>query len=97
MARTKKELRNDLPSDPTQRKRVKDAVNEMVDSMLKQQSEKEYIKSTIEVLKQDLELDPKYIRKLAKLRFDSQYGEGKVKIDLEHSSQIISDSEILFS
>ncbi len=96
MARTAKVLRTDLPSDPKQRERVKSAINEMVDSMLKMSSEKEYLKDTVDVLKQDLELDPKYLKKLAKLRYDEQYGEGKVKVDLEHSSQVVEDNKTLF-
>lgn len=96
MARTAKVLRTDLPSDPKQRERVKSAINEMVDSMLKMSAEKEYLKDTVDVLKQDLELDPKYLKKLAKLRYDEQYGEGKVKVDLEHSSQVVEDNKTLF-
>lgn len=96
MPRTAKEYRTDLPSDQKQRDRVKDAIGELVDSMLKQSSEKEYQKSVVDVLKQDMEMDPKYIKRLAKLRFDELYGEGKVKIDLEHSSQVVEDSKTLF-
>lgn len=96
MGRKKIERLDTLPTSVEDRERLKKAVGEIVDSQLRMASEKSLVKDIITLLKEDLNMDPKYVRKLAKLHFDESYGEGNVKIDYEHSVQIIEDSEILF-
>lgn len=65
-----------LPSNPTDLKKILDAVKEANDSMIRISSEKELIKDIVVDLAEKFEIPPAYFRKLIKLynkqTFDSE-------------------------
>lgn len=91
------ELLESLPVDKEKRKKVKDAVQELVNCQLRMDAEKDLMKSILDVQKQDHQMKPSYIKKLAKLKFDSDYGKGEVAINFKHASQIVDDVDDLFN
>ena len=56
-----------IPSSPNDRKTIKDAMTEISNSMVRIDSEKAYIKEAIEVLNDKVDIDKKYLNKLARV------------------------------
>ena len=56
-----------IPSSPNDRKTIKDAMTEISNSMVRIDSEKAYIKEAIEALNDKVDIDKKYLNKLARV------------------------------
>jgi len=56
-----------IPSSPNDRKTIKDAMTEISNSMVRIDSEKAYIKDAIEALNDKVDIDKKYLNKLARV------------------------------
>lgn len=56
-----------VPSSPEDRKRIKDAMQEVSNAMTRIESERDFIKDVIAKVKEDFHLPPKYFRKLCKV------------------------------
>jgi len=56
-----------IPSSPNDRKTIKDAMTEISNSMVRIDSEKAYIKEAIEELNDKVDIDKKYLNKLARV------------------------------
>ena len=52
-------------SNPTDRKKVADAIKEISDSMTRMDAEKDLIKEIVQVCSEDHEIDKKHVKKLA--------------------------------
>ncbi|MFP8823523.1 hypothetical protein ACKRT4_25250, partial [Enterobacter cloacae subsp. cloacae] len=64
MAKLKVELLTTLPSDPAVRNRLANIVQEGVDAIRKQKDAAEDLKSILAITKEDLNIDPKFLRTL---------------------------------
>ena len=64
-----------VPSSPTDRQKLKSSLQELVDSMTRVAAEKDHTKEVISVIKENFDLDPKYIRKMAKIMYDQSFSE----------------------
>lgn len=68
-----------IPSNPADQKAIKDAVREASDSMVRIESEKEQIKTIVEMVSEKYELPKKFVNKLIrtyhKSTFDKEYQE----------------------
>jgi|TARA_R110000744_G_scaffold120740_2_gene224971 CBS-domain-containing membrane protein len=56
-----------IPSSPADRKTIKDAMTEISNSMVRIEGEKAYIKEAIEELNDKVDIDKKYLNKLARV------------------------------
>ena len=56
-----------IPSSPADRKTIKDAMTEISNSMVRIESEKAFIKEAIEELNDKVDIDKKYLNKLARV------------------------------
>ena len=56
-----------IPSSPADRKIIKDAMTELSNSMVRIESEKNFIKEAIEELNDKVGIDKKYLNKLARV------------------------------
>lgn len=56
-----------IPSSPTDRTTIKDAMKEMSNAMVRIESEKEFLKEAIEDLNEKVGIDKKHLRKLANI------------------------------
>ncbi len=54
-------------SSPADRKKIKDALNEISASMTRMEGEKDFIKETIKDLSQNYQLPRKYLNKMARI------------------------------
>jgi len=72
---------SDVPqiTNPDDRKKVRDAVNKVVDSLHRVSAERELMNGILHQLKEDTELEPKHARMLAKMKFN----ENKEEIEAE--------------
>lgn len=59
-----------LPSNPEDRKKVRDAINEIVKSLTRIASEQDLIKETKGMLKEEYSMSPKIVGKAARMVFD---------------------------
>lgn len=76
-----------VPSSPADRQKLKLALGEIVDSMTRQAAEKDHVKEVITTIKETFNLDPKYIRKMAKIMYDQSFS------DLQQENE---DFELLY-
>ena len=76
-----------VPSSPADRQKLKIALEQITDSMARMDSEKEHIKEVITTIKENFELDPKHIRKMAKTMYDRSFA------DLQQENE---DFELLY-
>lgn len=56
-----------LPSTPADRKRLKDAMQEISNSYLRQEAEREFVKEAIISLEEDIGIPKKYLGKMARI------------------------------
>lgn len=91
----KVELKNTLPSDASERKRLQGVINELVDSMMRETDEKETQKTIVAVEKEDKDYCPKFIKYLAKMEFDNRYAAEKARRALEEKVEQLSELDIL--
>lgn len=59
-----------IPNNPEDRKKVRDAINEIVNSMTRIASEQDLIKETKKMLKEEYNMPPKIVGKAARMVFD---------------------------
>ena len=67
-------------SNPADRKAVHDALREISNSMTRIEAERDLIKETLNMLKDNYELPTKYTRKLAKIYHKQNFNEGKTEV-----------------
>ena len=76
-----------LPSTPNDRKRIKDALEEIVVQLIQKSSADGQIKAILDVLKEELEVPPKIAKKLATVLFkEREKGNEFDKLSQEHES-----------
>jgi len=75
------------PSSPADRQKLKLALEQITDSMSRQEAEKDHIKEVITMIKEKFEIEPKHTRKLAKTMYDRSYA------DLQQENE---DFELLY-
>jgi hypothetical protein len=63
------------------RKKVRDAVNKVVDSMHRVAAERELVNGILNALKEDTDLQPKHARQLAKMKFNENKDEVEAERD----------------
>ncbi len=56
-----------IPSTPADRKRLKDAMQEISNSYLRQEAEREFVKEAIISLEEDIGIPKKYLGKMARI------------------------------
>lgn len=78
----------ELPQDPTANKAVKAAIQEIVDALLEEASAKELANDIRDQTAEKYEVDPSYIMKLAKFKFDQEYNEAKATQRAEETAEI---------
>lgn len=85
----KKDLMKDMPQGVEERKAIQNNINEIVDSLLRIQGEKEQIAAIKEVAESKYGVDGKWVESLAKFRYDELYGESKkIQKAMETSEQL---------
>lgn len=95
MAKLKVELLKSLPSDPAARKRLMNIVNEGVDALRKQKDAAEDLKSILSITKEDMNIDPRYLRTLINGEYDKQDAAEKKRAALEEQIEQYEDLDIL--
>lgn len=95
MAKIKIELLKSLPSDPVARKRLMNIVNEGVDALRKQKDAAEDLKSILSITKEDMNIDPRYLRTLINGEYDKQDAAEKKRAALEEQIEQYEDLDIL--
>lgn len=91
----KVELLKSLPSDPTVRKRLANIVQEGVDAIRKQKDAAEDLKSILAITKEDLNIDPKFLRTLINGEYDKQDAAEKKRAALEGQIEQLNELDIL--
>jgi DNA-binding transcriptional regulator GbsR (MarR family) len=66
-------------SNPSDRKAVYDALREISNSLTRMEAERDLIKETLNMVKDQFELPPKYTRKLAKIYHKQNFQELKAE------------------
>lgn len=80
-----------LPSNPKDRKAIKDGIEEIVVQLLHKASADDQIKAIVERLKEELEVPPKIAKKMATTAFkDRERGNEFEKQSIEHSAYEIA-------
>ncbi|MGX4995908.1 hypothetical protein [Enterobacter hormaechei] len=95
MAKLKVELLTTLPSDPAVRKRLANIVQEGVDAIRKQKDAAEDLKSILAITKEDLNIDPKFLRTLINGEYDKQDAAEKKRAALEGQIEQLNELDIL--
>ena len=62
-----------IPSNPEDQKKIRGALQEIADAMTRITAERELIKDIKDSLKEDFELPPKFITKMAKTYFSQNF------------------------
>lgn len=76
-----------LPSTPKDRKRIKDALEEIVVQLIHKSNADGQVKAILETLKEELEVPPKIAKKLATVLYkEREKGNEFDKLSLEHES-----------
>lgn len=70
-----------IPSSPEDRKRINNAMQEVSNSMTRIEAERELIKETIALIKEDFQIPPKYFRKLCKVYHKQSFNAELVEHD----------------
>lgn len=80
-----------LPNDPAKREKIKAAVNNAVDAMVRRKAESDFITESLREVGDDVGIKAKYLRRLAKVRFKGNIAEER------HESEALSDAhDLLF-
>jgi len=64
-----------VPSSPADRQKLRIALEEITNCMAMQDAQKDQMKEIITTIKENFELDPKHIRKMAKTMYDRSYAD----------------------
>lgn len=64
-----------IPSSPTDRKKIMDAMNEVSACKTRIEGEREYIKETIDMLSKDFKIPKKHLNRLAKVVHKQNFAE----------------------
>lgn len=91
----KVELIKTLPSDPAVRKRLANIVQEGVEAIRKQKDAAEDLKSILAITKEDLSIDPKFLRTLINGEYDKQDAAEKKRAALEGQIEQLNELDIL--
>ena len=76
-----------LPSNPKDRKAIKDAAEEIIVQLIQKASADSHIKAIVERMKEELEVPPKFLKKLATIQFkDREKGNEFEKQSIENES-----------
>jgi hypothetical protein len=93
MARQKKEKKVPtkledfvLPSDPSSRTAIANAVNEIVDSLIRRQAESDFINEVANRMQEELDVPKKFTKNLAKHQYKSNLKEFEAETDVLSSS-----------
>jgi hypothetical protein len=70
-----------IPSSPTDRKIISDAMKEISNSYLRQQAEKEFVKEAIDELSDKVGIEKKHLRQLARIYHQQNLTEVRDKVD----------------
>lgn len=95
MAKSKIELITTLPSDLEVRKRLANIVQEGVEAVRRQKDAAEDLKSILAITKEDLNIDPKFLRTLINGEYDKQDAAEKKRAALESQIEQLNELDIL--
>lgn len=96
MPKIKIELITSLPSDPVQRKRLKDSVTEVVDLQRQIADLKGQIKDIRSVEKETHNISPKFFNSLVKREYDVRFEAEKKTAALDAEKEVFTEADILF-
>lgn len=91
----KVELKNELPQDQQERKRLSKTIEEMVEVMLQLQDLKEALKDIVDSEKEIHQYKPSMLKFYAKLEFDKRYKAEKERKSLEDKVEKLNELDIL--
>lgn len=84
-----------LPTEISERKRIKGVISELVDAQIRLDAEKDLIKGIYEVEKEKHGYDPKFIKALAEFEYDFNYNEQKKIHVAEEKVERITELNVL--
>lgn len=93
MAKT--ELIKTLPSDIETRKRLANIVQEGVEAVRRQKDAAQDLKDILAITKEDLNIDPKFLRTLINGEYDKQDAAEKKRAALEDQIEQLNELDIL--
>ena len=91
----KVELKNELPQDQQERKRLSKTIEEMVEVMLQLQDLKEALKDIVDSEKEIHQYKPTMLKLYAKLEYDKRYKAEKERKSLEEKVEKLNELDIL--
>jgi len=95
MTKIKIELLKSLPSDIETRKRLAKIVQEGVEAVRRQKDAAQDLKDILAITKEDLSIDPKFLRNLINGEYDKQDAAEKKRSALEEQIEQYEDLDIL--
>lgn len=96
MAKTiKLDLIKTLPSDPATRKRLANIVQEGVEALKDIKLAQGSLANVLAITKQDLNIDPKFLRTLINFEYDEQEAAQKKRAALDEQIEQLTELEIL--
>lgn len=95
MTKIKIELLKSLPSDIESRKRLAKIVQEGVEAVRRQKDAAQDLKDILAITKEDLSIDPKFLRNLINGEYDKQDAAEKKRSALEEQIEQYEDLDIL--
>lgn len=91
----KVELTKTLPSDIETRKRLANIVQEGVEAVRRQKDAAQDLKDILAITKEDLNIDPKFLRTLINGEYDKQDAAEKKRAALEDQIEQLNELDIL--
>lgn len=95
MAKLKVELIKTLPSDPAVRKRLANIVQEGVEALKDIKLAQGSLANVLSITKEDLNIDPKFLRTLINFEYDKQEAAQKKRAALDEQIEQLTELEIL--
>lgn len=95
MAKVKVELIKTLPSDPAVRKRLANIVQEGVEALKDIKLAQGSLANVLSITKEDLNIDPKFLRTLINFEYDKQEAAQKKRAALDEQIEQLTELEIL--
>lgn len=92
---SKQELTSNLPSDVETRKRLASIVQEGVEAIRRQKDAAQELKDILTVTKEDMSIDPKFLRTLIVGEYDKQDAAEKKRAALEGQIEQLNELDIL--
>lgn len=87
----------EYPSNPTHVQGVKNNINELVDAMLRIESEKELQKTIYETALEKYGVDKTWLKEQATLRYDTLYNESKKANAIKEKAEQLEIFETMFN